>query len=170
MSAAQGLPGSVAPTRRGKLSAVGIARQSSPFPHMTTPTPVATPGQEARSLLKSFQEKYPVFHEFKPLAIGIDKQLLAEDAGLSRKTLRLALGMHTNSFRYLKAMEKADQRFNLDGTPGGEVPEEHRKHASDILRERFRKEAERRKAEREAEAAEKQRTEKLNQLVQKFAK
>ena len=144
---------------------------------MTTPTPAASPGQEARSLLKSFQEKYPVFREFKPLAIGIDKQLLAQDAGLSRKTLRLALGMHTNSFRYLKAMEKAEQRFNLDGTPGGEVPEEHRRHAADILRERFRKEAERRKAERIAEAAreaERRETErraaKLNQLVEKFAR
>ena len=133
-------------------------------------TNAAISGHEARTLLKVLQEKFQVFREYHPLAIGIDKQLLAENAGLSRKTLRLALGMHTNSFRYLKAMEKADQRFNLDGTPGGEVPEEHRKHAGDILRERFRKEAERRKAEREAEAAEKQRTEKLNQLVQRFAK
>ena len=106
----------------------------------------------------------------RQVRITFHKQLLTQDANIPRKALRLALGMHTNSFRYLKAMEKADLRFNLDGTPGGEVPEEHRKHASDILRERFRKEAERRKAEREAEAAEKQRTEKLNQLVQKFAK
>ena len=137
---------------------------------MTTPTTPTPPAQEARNLLKSLQDKFQVFRDYMPLAIGIDKQLLAQEVDLNRKILRLALGMHTNSFRYLKAMEKADQRFNLDGTPGGEVPEEHRKHASDILRERFRKEAERRKAEREAEAAEKQRTEKLNQLVQKFAK
>ena len=137
---------------------------------MTTPTPVASPGQEARSLLKSFQEKYPVFREFKPLAIGIDKQLLAQDAGLSRKTLRLALGMHTNSFRYLKSMESAKQRFNLDGSDAGEVPEEHRKHASEILRERFKKEVARRKAQKEAEAQERQRAEKLDQLMQKFGK
>ena len=137
---------------------------------MTTPTPVATPGQEARSLLKSFQEKYPVFHEFKPLAIGIDKQLLAQEVDLNRKILRLALGMHTNSFRYLKSMESAKQRFNLDGSDGGEVPEEHRKHASEILRERFKKEVARRKAQKEAEAQERQRAEKLNQLMQKFGK
>ena len=147
---------------------------------MTSPTPADTPGQEARRLLKSLQETHAVFKEIKPLAIGIDKQLLALDANINRKTLRLALGMHTNSFRYLKSMEKATQRFNLDGSPAGEVPEGHRKYASEILRERSKKEAERRQAEaatRKAEAeekaaqeAEKLRTEKLNRLVQKFAR
>ena len=147
---------------------------------MTSPTPADTPGQEARRLLKSLQETHAVFKELKPLAIGIDKQLLALDANINRKALRLALGMHTNSFRYLKSMEKATQRFNLDGSPAGEVPEGHRKHASEILRERSKKEAERRQAEaatRKAEAeekaaqeAEKLRTEKLNRLVQKFAR
>jgi ProP effector len=147
---------------------------------MNSPTPAASPGQEARNLLKSLQEKYPVFHEFKPLSIGIDKQLLAQDAGLNRKLLRLALGTHTHSFRYLKSMEKATRRFNLDGSPGSELPEEHRQHAADVLRERIRKEEERRKAAKEAEAAERQRAkeeaaqkqhaEKLNLLVQKFAK
>ena len=147
---------------------------------MTSPTPADTPGQEARRLLKSLQETHAVFKEIKPLAIGIDKQLLALDANINRKSLRLALGMHTNSFRYLKSMEKATQRFNLDGSPAGEVPEGHRKYASEILRERSKKEAERRQAEaatRKAEAeekaaqeAEKLRTEKLNRLVQKFAR
>ena len=147
---------------------------------MTSPTPADTPGQEARRLLKSLQETHAVFKEIKPLAIGSDKQLLALDANINRKALRLALGMHTNSFRYLKSMEKATQRFNLDGSPAGEVPEGHRKHASEILRERSKKEAERRQAEaatRKAEAeekaaqeAEKLRTEKLNRLVQKFAR
>lgn len=147
---------------------------------MTSPTPADTPGQEARRLLKSLQGTHAVFKEIKPLAIGIDKQLLALDANINRKALRLALGMHTNSFRYLKSMEKATQRFNLDGSPAGEVPEGHRKHASEILRERSKKEAERRQAEaatRKAEAeekaaqeAEKLRTEKLNRLVQKFAR
>ena len=147
---------------------------------MTSSTSADTPGQEARRLLKSFQETYAVFKEFQPLAIGIDKQLLAQDANLPRKALRLALSMHTNAFRYLKAMEKATQRFNLDGSPAGDVPEGHRKHASEILRERAKKETERRQAEaaaRKAEAeakaaqeAEKLRTDKLNRLVQKFSK
>ncbi len=137
---------------------------------MTTPTTPTPPAQEARNLLKSLQDKLQVFRDYMPLAIGIDKQLLAQEANLNRKILRLALGMHTNSFRYLKSMESAKQRFNLDGSDGGEVPEEHRKHASEILRERFKKEVARRKAQKEAEAQERQRAEKLNQLMQKFGK
>ena len=136
----------------------------------TTPTPPTPPAQEARKLLKGLQDKFQVFRDYMPLAIGIDKQLLAQEADLNRKILRLALGMHTNSFRYLKSMESAKQRFNLDGSDGGEVPEEHRKHASEILRERFKKEVARRKAQKEAEAQERQRAEKLNQLMQKFGK
>ena len=136
----------------------------------TTATTATPPAQEARSLLKTLQEKFQVFRDYTPLAIGIDKQLLTQDGSLNRKALRLALGMHTNSYRYLKSMENAQQRFNLDGSAGGEVPAEHRKHASEILRERFKKEVARRKAQKEAEAAEKQRTEKLNQLMQKFGK
>ena len=137
---------------------------------MTTPTTPTPPAQEARNLLKSLQDKFQVFRDYMPLAIGIDKQLLAQEADLNRKILRLALGMHTNSFRYLKSMESAKQRFNLDGSDGGEVPEEHRKHASEILRERFKKEVARRKAQKEAEAQERQRAEKLDQLMQKFGK
>lgn len=137
---------------------------------MTTPTTPTPPAQEARNLLKSLQDKFQVFRDYMPLAIGIDKQLLAQEVDLNRKILRLALGMHTNSFRYLKSMERAKQRFNLDGSDGGEVPEEHRKHASEILRERFKKEVARRKAQKEAEAQERQRAEKLNQLMQKFGK
>ncbi len=137
---------------------------------MNTPTSASPQGQDARNLLKTLYETFQVFREFQPLSIGIDKQLLAHDPALNRKALRLALGMHTHSYRYMKAMEKAVQRFNLDGSPGGEIPEEHRKHAAEVLRERFKKEVARRKAQREAEEREKKRNEKLNLLVQKFGK
>ena len=104
------------------------------------------------------------------MAIGIDRQLLARQPELERKTLRMALGMHTHSLRYLKSMEKATQRLDLDGQSVAEVTEEHRSHAAETLRERFRKEAERKKAQREAEAQEKLRNEKLGQLIEKFGK
>ena len=78
--------------------------------------------------------------------------------------------MHTNSLRYLKTMEKATQRLDLDGQVVAEVTDEHRQHAAEMLRERFRKDAERRKAQRLAEEQERQRTQKLNQLVEKFGK
>ena len=135
---------------------------------MNSPETDQTTGQKARALLKTLQETFPVFRDYSALAIGVDKLLLTQQPDLERKVLRLALGMHTNSARYLKTMEKARHRVDLAGNIVAEVPEEHRKHASEVIRERFKKDAERRKALREAEALEKQRAEKLSQLVEIF--
>lgn len=140
---------------------------------MNTPTSSPSPMQSARALLKDLQEQYAVFREYRPLAIGVDKQLLAARPELDRKALRLALRSHTASVRYLKAMEKATQRFDLDGNAVADVAEEHRTHATELLRERFRKDAELRRAKAEAAKAEEaaqRRSEKLNQLAAKFAK
>lgn len=137
---------------------------------MTTPDPTPSPVQNARALSKELQEKFTVFRDCLPLAIGIDKQLLARLPELDRKLLRIALGIHTNSLRYLKVMEKATVRFDLDGNAADEVTDVHRAHASKVISERFKKDAERRKAQREAELQARQRTEKLGQLVEKFGR
>ena len=141
----------------------------------STDTPAtATPAApSARSLLKQFQQDFPAFRDCLPLAIGIDKQILARLPGLDRKTMRAALGIHTGSLRYLRAMEKATVRHDLDGTPGAEVTDEHRLHAKETLQQRFKKEAERKKAERDAAAADEAnrlRQEKLLQLASKFSR
>lgn len=118
-----------------------------------------------------------MFRESKPLAIGIDKQLLARVPGIDRKALRIALGMHTHSTRYLKSTAKAGTRFDLDGNAAEELSDAHRQHAAEMLRERVKKDADRRKAqqeleisERKREAEERQRTEKLGQLVARFGR
>lgn len=133
------------------------------------PAPAAP---SARSLLKQFQQQFPAFKNCLPLAIGIDKQILARLPELDRKTLRTALGIHTGSLRYLRTMEKAKVRYDLDGNPGEEVTDLHRHHARDTLQQRFKKEAERKRAEREAEkadAAARERQEKLLALANKFS-
>lgn len=146
----------------------------------SAPGPIYTP----RSLLKELQEKLPAFRDCLPLSIGVDKQVIALYPEVSRKTLRVALGIHTNSLRYLKTMEKASNRFDLDGKATEAVTEEHRNHASTVLRERAKKVAEQRKAQRVSEAAARaaeqatraaeeaarQHAEKLQQLTQKFAR
>jgi ProP effector len=93
--------------------------------------------------------------------------------GLNRKTMRAALGIHTGSMRYLRAMEKATVRYDLDGNAGAEVTDTHRQHAKELLQERFKKEAERKKAERELaakEEADRKHQEKLTQLASKFSR
>ncbi|MDB5917498.1 MAG: activator of osmoprotectant transporter prop [Massilia sp.] len=142
------------------------------------------PAPSARALLKQLQQQFPAFRNCLPLAIGIDKQLLARLPGLDRKAMRAALGIHTGSLRYLRAMEKATVRYDLDGVAGAEVTDTHRQHAKEVLQQRFKKEADRKRVEREAGQAERQaereaeqaeeanrlRQEKLLQLASKFSR
>ena len=150
---------------------------------MTTETEVPNMSAQARNLLVELRQRFPAFGQCLPLAIGIDKLLLAEMPELSRKTLRVALNMHTNSSRYLKAMATATQRFDLAGVAAADVSEEHRSRAADMLKERFKKEREQRNAtrvadetKRRAEEAQRKidaeaeaRAEKLLQLAAKFS-
>lgn len=135
-----------------------------------TATPDAASSPSPRALLKKLQADFAVFRDCQPLAIGIDKQLQARLPELERKILRVALGIHTNSLRYLKVMEKATVRYDLDGNTADEVTDTHRAYATEAVRERLKKDAEKRRAQREAEAAERQRTEKLGQLLAKFGR
>ena len=144
---------------------------------MTADDQKPEPTVDARALLKDIQARHDVFRNFSPLAIGIDKQLLAQQPELNRKALRMALRNHTMSTRYLKEMQTGTVRLNLDGTAAGEVTEDARTHSAELLRERFKKQAELRKAEQEAARAEQEaaraeqrRQEKLSQLTEKFGR
>ena len=150
------------------LPADGAPQAPAPAPETA-----GADAQSPRALLKQLQQQFVAFRNCLPLAIGIDKQVLARMPGLNRKTMRAALGIHTGSMRYLRAMEKATIRYDLDGNPGAEVTETHRLHAKELLQQRFKKEADRKKAEREAAAqaeADRKRQEKLQLLASKFAK
>jgi ProP effector len=154
------------------MNTTSLVAESADAPAPATPA-AAAPTLTARSLLKQFQQQFPAFRDCLPLAIGIDKQILARMPELDRKTMRTALGIHTGSLRYLRAMEKATVRYDLDGTAGTEVTDTHRTHAKETLQQRFKKEAERKKAERDAaqaEEANKLRQEKLLQLASKFSR
>jgi ProP effector len=142
-------------------------------PEATAPAAGAPAADSPRALLKQLQQQFPAFRNCLPLEIGIDKQLLSRMPDLNRKLMRAALGIHTGSMRYLRAMEKATVRYDLDGKAGAEVTDTHRQHAKELLQQRFKKEAERKKAEREAAAqleAERKRQEKLQQLASKFSR
>jgi ProP effector len=143
-------------------------------PAAAVPAESAAPSADSpRALLKQLQQQFEAFRNCLPLEIGIDKQLLARMPGLNRKLMRAALGIHTGSMRYLRAMEKATVRYDLDGKAGAEVTDTHRQHAKELLQQRFKKEAERKKAERDAAVqaeAERKRQEKLQQLASKFSR
>lgn len=137
---------------------------------MTTDTPAAKPALEPRALLQRLQAASPTFRDYKPLALRIDNSILERFPEFERKSLRTALRMHTATTRYLKAVERSAERFDLDGNVAGEVTEEQRSHASKTLKERFAAAAKQQKAKREADEAERRRSEKLQQLVSKFGR
>lgn len=137
---------------------------------MTTDTPAAKPALEPRALLQKLQALSPTFRDCKPLALRIDTSILERFPEFERKALRAALRMHTASTRYLKAVERSAERFDLDGNVAGEVTEEQRSHAATMLKERFAAAAKQQKAKREAEESERRRAEKLQQLVSKFGR
>jgi ProP effector len=166
-----------APEAAAEAEAPAAAAAPDAAPASEAAAPEAAAGAPAadspRTLLKQLQQQFEAFRNCLPLEIGIDKQLLARIPGLNRKLMRAALGIHTGSMRYLRAMEKATVRYDLDGKPGAEVTDTHRQHAKELLQQRFKKEAERKKAERDAAAeqeAERKRQEKLQQLASKFSR
>jgi ProP effector len=92
------------------------------------------PVSDAQALLSTLKETFPVFLNNEPLAIGIDKQILARLPETPRKVLRMVLAYHTKSTRYLQKTIKATTRFDLDGNPA--EPETHKTHAEEMLKER----------------------------------
>jgi ProP effector len=132
---------------------------------------------DPREVLRQLQEASPTFRDCKPLALGIDKAVSERFPEFDRKSVRTAMRMHVNSTRYLKAVEKATERFDLDGNVAGEITDEHRGHAAQTLKERFAAVAKRKRDEQKeqqererAEQAEQRKAERLNQLVGKFSK
>jgi len=137
----------------------------------------APPVQTAKGLLAELQGAFPIFRDCLPLAIGIDKQLLVLRPDVSKKVLRSTLGMHTRSVPYLKVLQNAETRFNLDGSAADPVSAEHKALAAQTLREHFKQLAAKRKekeaekaAAAAAEAAERERAEKLTRLSEKFSR
>lgn len=123
---------------------------------------------ETKALLKILQERFAVFREFRPLAIGLDKEIRAQMPELVVKVLRQALAFHTRSTPYLKSMANATVRYRLDGSEADAVTEEHRAHATTLLKERFRKQAEKRKSELAEQKEAELRQAKLAALTDKF--
>lgn len=107
--------------------------------------------RQNNAVLATLGAAFQVFRDCLPLALGIHKAVREKLPEIDRQELRDALRTHTNSTRYLKALAQGDRRFDLDGKPSGTVTPEHQQQAKDILRERFKKMAERKKAEEQAQ-------------------
>lgn len=69
--------------------------------------------------------KYDVFKRFKPLALGIDQDLIAALPQYDSALIARVLANHCRRPRYLKALAHGGKRFDLNNRFKGEVtPEE----------------------------------------------
>jgi len=67
---------------------------------------------------------------FRPLKRGIFQDILAQHAEqFEREALKVALGLHTRSTRYLQSVAAGDKRHDLQGQPVETMAPEHVHHA-----------------------------------------
>ena len=69
--------------------------------------------------------KYDVFKRFKPLAVGIDQDLVAALPQFDATLIARVLANHCRRPRYLKALARGGKRFDLNNRFKGDItPEE----------------------------------------------
>ena len=86
----------------------------------------------------------------KPLKLRIQADIQERAPGLLTKQLLSAvLRRHTGAHAYLVSLTRATHRFDLDGTPAGELSAEHRQAAVDELAQRRSNQESRRALEEE---------------------
>ena len=125
----------------------------------------AVPPRQRNAVLERLASSFKVFQDCLPLALGIHKVIQQRLPDIDPQQLKAAMKIYTGSTRYLKALARAETRYDLEGAPAGSVTPEQRKQAKDTLRERYDRIAERKAAEQQA----RQRQENLLKLVEKFS-
>lgn len=101
----------------------------APTPEAMTPAACAT---QLRQLFPALFDSAP-----KPLKLRIQADIQERAPGVfTKQVLSAFLRRHTGSHAYLVALSKATHRFDLDGQPGDELSEEHRKVAQEELTRR----------------------------------
>lgn len=103
---------------------------------------------DLNALLERLRERYPVFRECRPLALGSGREILAAapDLGVSKLALRRWLNLWVNRTPYLRALATDGAvRYALDGSPGDPVSLDHQEHALAELKRRLALKAKSRK-------------------------
>ncbi|WP_298613628.1 ProQ/FINO family protein [uncultured Thiothrix sp.] len=106
-----------------------------------TKKPTIAPSDLKAKELNDRLNAFPVWLNFQPLAIGIDKDLfkLVNDEqfpGGSKKVVQKVLRMHTRHGRYLSALLQGGDRYQLDGVINGAVTEPEQQWAVEKIKAR----------------------------------
>lgn len=110
---------------------MSLTPPSTPAPTLEAMTPASCAIQ--------LRQRFPALFEGapKPLKLRIQADIQERAPGVfTKQVLSAFLRRHTGSHAYLMALSKATHRFDLDGQPGDEISEEHRKAAQEELARR----------------------------------
>ena len=120
----------------------GRARRGGKRQRPRNPAPAATTPDAAPGVAKALRTPHPVLEQladlyphlfgavFRPLKRGIFQDLLAAHPdAFEREALKVALGIHTRSTRYLQAVAAGEKRHDLQGQPVEAMAPEHVHHA-----------------------------------------
>ena len=92
----------------------------------------AKPPRPAFAVLERLFQLYPRMFgaRFLPLKLGVYQELLAlHPDEFKKEDLKVALGVHARSTRYLESVAAGHKRHDLDGNPVEDVAPEHVHHA-----------------------------------------
>lgn len=98
--------------------------------------------------------KYEVFSRFKPLALGIEQELVAALPQFDPALIARVLSNHCRRPRYIKALTRGGKRFNLQNRFQGEITPEEQQYAQQnpMMKEMMEKQAQRQKNTTETES------------------
>jgi sRNA-binding protein len=91
-----------------------------------------TPARQPSPVLERLFELYPKMFgaRFLPLKLGVFQELMAlHPDEFKKEELKLALGQHARSTRYLESVASGEKRHDLHGVPVEDVAPEHVHHA-----------------------------------------
>lgn len=101
-------------------------------PRQQQPQQQAQRQRKVNPVLEKLFELYPKMFgaRFLPLKLGVYQDLLAlHPDEFKREDLKVALGLHARSTRYLEAVASGQKRHDLNGVPVEDVAPEHVHHA-----------------------------------------
>lgn len=85
--------------------------------------------QQTDLIAEHIYKKYDVFSRFKPLAIGIEKELIADLPQFDAALIARVMSNHCRRPKYIIAVARGGKRFNLKNRFQGEVSAEEQQYA-----------------------------------------
>ena len=88
--------------------------------------------QQTELISEHIYKKYEVFSKFKPLALGIEQDLIADLPQFSAELIMRVMANHCRRPKYLKAIARGGKRFNLNNRFQGEISAEEQQDALSV--------------------------------------